>query len=170
MRSPQVELVLRAASEFAGTGGIDILHPYNRGNQLWVYGFAGASVSVTNVFSSPSVASFSPYLGQVYQVHDPGDYTGDFLSVSMSALVGKFVGIASVIPGPTGSASFFSTPGNQQGSYGWSVGPTLVNGGYGISAAYTYYFQPVVIPLDRVAQASLSALQVLQLIHDANAP
>ena len=168
-RSPQVDLVLRAASEFAGTGGIDVLLPRRRLNEAWVYGYAGASVSVTNIFSDPSFASFTPYTGQVYQVHEPNDYTGDFLSVSLSALVGKFVGIDSVIPGPTASASFFSTPGNPQGSYGWSIGPTLVNGGYGISAAYTYYFQPVVIPLDLLGGAYTSPSALLKAIYDANA-
>lgn len=124
----------------SGIGGVDLLVPFQSPLQAWIYGYVGGSVGFPPPSSSVSV---SGYVGGVWNVKAPGDYTGDFYSLSGTYIPARLKGR---IPP---NVSLFSGPpsgGATAGSYGLSV--TLgVTGGFssGISVGRTYYFEPTVL-------------------------
>jgi hypothetical protein len=67
-------------------------------------------------------------------VHEPSNYLGNFLSVSVSKLIGK----DEAFSGLPANGSVFSDPSSSAGAYGWSVG-VGTSTSFSLSAACTYY-------------------------------
>jgi len=124
----------------SGLGGVEMLIPFQSPLQAWFYPYYGASVSLP--VASQGLTR-TGYGGLVWNVKQPGDYTGAFYSFSGTRIPARFKG--RVPPNVT----IFSGPpsgGAAAGSYGLS-GAFFASGGFssGIQVSRTYYLDPLVL-------------------------
>jgi RHS repeat-associated protein len=123
-------------------GGVDFLFPASH-DRVWIYGYAGASFSSSfqglKGLTPGGVASINAYVGFVWNVKDPMDYAGYFISASLPTTWLDPTLLARWIPN---GATLFTSP-EQGGSYGVSAelgAVSTAQSSSGQSASWTYYW------------------------------
>ncbi len=139
--SPQAKLIAFGLAPFSGMDGVDVLTPLMATDTYLIYPYFGVSISCTNWLPSNLAGSLTGtglsaggYLGYAFQVHEPGNYLGSFISASVNKLAGKMEGFG----GLPYNAAIFSDPSGSKGAYGWSVG-FGTSSSFSLAASYTYY-------------------------------
>jgi RHS repeat-associated protein len=143
--SPLAAGLAAGLSLLSAVGGVDIVVPLPFSGKVWVYGYAGASISlVPSYYSEVTGGTIGAYAGFIWNLKTPAAYERSFYSVTGAHIPSRFAGRVgtncSVFSSPsdpgtygaygascglfTGTSSFSSPPGsifpNIQGSSSWT--------------------------------------------------
>ncbi|MFQ5593658.1 MAG: RHS repeat-associated core domain-containing protein [Anaerolineae bacterium] len=133
----------------SGVGGFEILHVFDKPASQWeLFGYLGMSVSI----ALPSGAfSWSGYVGWVWNVVEPKDYSGWFFSVSAGVgFMNPFIGLPPQVTAFTGPPVKGGLP---SAGFGMQVFPRYTRS-WNVGTSWTYYWQ--LGPLQGVAKSVLS--------------